>query len=82
MDVLRGGRGPDRIFARTAQGLGLDEEVKGQDRVYAGPGNDVVKVLESWGWYMPFLDCGAGNDTVVVPFRMVATHHCEHIVLP
>jgi Ca2+-binding RTX toxin-like protein len=82
IDVLRGGPGPDRIFARTGQGLGPDENVIGRDYVYAGPGNDLVKVVESWGWYLPFLDCGPGHDTVVVPHRMVVTKGCEHLVLP
>jgi hypothetical protein len=80
VDVLRGGPGPDRIFARTGRGLNADEQVKGRDRVYAGAGNDVVTVVKNWGWYMPYIDCGAGHDTVRVPFRMIATLHCEHIV--
>lgn len=58
------------------------EEAIGRDRVYAGPGNDVVTVLENWGWYMPFIDCGAGHDTVVVPIRMGAlTQNCERDVV-
>lgn len=80
--MLRGGPGPDRIFARTGRGLGPGEDVRGRDRVFAGPGNDVVRVAENWGWYVPYLDCGPGNDTVVVPFRMVSTYGCEHVVLP
>lgn len=42
VDVLRGGPGPDRIFARTGRGLGPGEDVRGRDRV--GPGNDTVVV--------------------------------------
>jgi hypothetical protein len=80
IDVLRGGPGPDRISARTGRGLGPDEDVIGRDRVYAGSGGDVVTVRENWGWYMPFVDCGPGDDTVVVPFRMIQTHRCEHVV--
>ena len=74
-DVLRGGPGADTINARVGP------HGRGADRVYAGSGNDTVKLVEVFGWYTPYVDCGPGDDTLMVPYRMVRQTGCEHIVL-
>jgi hypothetical protein len=75
VDVLMGGRGPDRIWARIGAGG------RGTDRVYAGSGNDRVTVVNTYGWLSPRVDCGPGNDTVVLPYGFDTIYpHCEHYV--
>jgi hypothetical protein len=74
VDVMRGGPGPDRINARVAR-------QRGQDRVFAGKGDDTVRLIEVWGWYTPRVDCGPGEDTLVVPYRFIPSEGCEHVVL-
>lgn len=74
-DVLRGGPGPDTINARVGP------KGRGPDRVYAGDGNDVVRLVETFGWYVPSVDCGPGADTLVVPFRFIPSTRCERLVL-
>jgi hypothetical protein len=69
-DVLRGGPGPDRINARTV------------DVVFAGDGNDLVRVLEvkAWAAY-PEVHCGPGVDTLVLPYGVYYGPHpdCERV---
>ncbi|GAA2146097.1 hypothetical protein GCM10009844_21730 [Nocardioides koreensis] len=69
-DVLRGGPGPDRISARTP------------DAVYAGAGNDTVRVLEIHGWEFPTIHCGPGRDTVIATYKGFGMSHCERMVAP
>lgn len=69
-DVLRGGPGPDRINARTP------------DVVYAGDGNDTVRVVETHGWDFPIIDCGPGRDTVIAPYTGFGMSSCERMVAP
>jgi RTX calcium-binding nonapeptide repeat (4 copies) len=74
-DVLRGGPGPDRIDARVGP------RGQGPDSVNAGAGNDTVRAVEVWGWAVPQVDCGPGEDTYVVPYRFIPSMGCEHVVL-
>jgi hypothetical protein len=74
-DVLRGGPGPDVINAR------IKPHERGRDRVYAGGGNDTVRLVEVWGWYTPYVDCGPGKDTLMAPHRMIRSTGCERVVL-
>lgn len=74
-DVLMGGRGPDRIWAR------IGASGHGTDQVYAGSGDDRVTVVNTYGWLSPLVDCGPGNDTVVLPYGFGTRYpHCEHYV--
>jgi hypothetical protein len=74
-DLLLGGRGPDRIWAR------IGTSGRGADRVYAGRGNDRVTVVNTYGWLAPLVDCGPGDDTVVLPYGFGTRYsHCEHHV--
>lgn len=75
VDVLRGGRGPDRIWAR------IGASGKGADAVHAGRGDDRVVVVNTHGWLSPVVDCGPGDDTVVLPYGFETRYpHCEHYV--
>ena len=72
-DLLDGGGGPDRIFPRFF------------DRVYAGPGNDTIKVVHTRPGSMdPELPirCGPGNDVVITPEGwppwFIEPQGCEH----
>ncbi|MGH3481218.1 MAG: calcium-binding protein [Nocardioidaceae bacterium] len=69
-DVLRGSRGPDRINARTP------------DVVYAGAGNDTIRVLEIHGWDFPTINCGPGRDTVIADYTGFGMSNCERMVAP
>lgn len=74
-DLLLGGRGPDRIWAR------IGVAGNGTDRVYAGEGDDRVVVVNAYGWLAPLVDCGPGDDTVVLPYGFGTRYaHCEHHV--
>jgi hypothetical protein len=75
-DVLRGGPGADTISARVGP------HGRGADRVYAGGGNDIVKLVEMFGWYTAYVDCGPGKDTLMVEYRsMIPSTGCERVVL-
>lgn len=74
-DVLRGGPGPDRINAR------IGPKGVGRDYAYAGYGNDRVRIVNTYGWAFPFVNCGPGEDTVVLPSGFDTTPAgCEHVV--
>jgi hypothetical protein len=66
---VRGGRGPDVIFARY------------HDRIFAGPGDDVVRVVELSYTRGTYINCGPGKDTVYFPYGwLLPTTSCERIV--
>ena len=67
-DVLLGGAGPDRITAR------------GYDVVFAGDGDDTVRVLDIVG-FSPKVTCGPGEDTVILPYGWYIGPFpdCEHV---
>lgn len=71
-DRLYGGRGPDHIFAR------------GRDFVYAGRGNDTIRVshLNPWtqGGRHTRVYCGPGEDTVIGPVNWFSKYGCEHVI--
>ena len=71
-DVLYGRSGNDKIF------------VRGNDTVYAGRGNDVIKPYKpSWGMVPVHIDCGPGYDRVIGinPWlvSLMKGHSCEVI---
>ena len=69
-DVLYGGPGADRISARTV------------DVVFAGDGDDTVRVLEVEAWKAyPEVHCGPGEGTLVLPYGVDYGPHpdCEHV---
>lgn len=74
-DILLGGRGPDRIWARIGSTL------NSADHVYGGRGNDRIVMVNTYGWLAPYIDCGPGDDTVVLPYGFgTRIQHCEHYV--
>ena len=67
-DLLYAGSGPDRVYARMF------------DKVYAGPGNDVIRYVGTRG-YFNFLqvDCGPGYDIVYGGWQAKILLGCEDL---
>lgn len=65
-DLLYGGPGNDLIFARFG------------DRVYAGRGNDVVRVRPA-AWQHAYVDCGPGYDHLYGSTWLVGHRGCEKV---
>jgi len=72
-DRVYGGRGPDRISALFT------------DKVWAGGGNDVIRVVESPAppWLIMVVDCGPGQDTVIwLEGEAFESKGCERVLTP
>ena len=74
-DTIRGygGRGPARINALF------------NDKVWAGGGNDVIRVVESPAppWLNMMVDCGPGEDTVIwLEGEAFESEGCERVLTP
>ena len=83
-DRLKGGRGEDRLFG----GKGKDRMIGGPgsnqlnmvDGVEQGsPGNDVIKARNG---QPDEIDCGAGDDRVIVDSVEDGVFNCETVVSP
>ena len=74
-DILVGGRGNDKIIG----GPGRDE-IGMRDGVEQGsPGNDVIYARDG---QPDEIDCGAGNDKVIVDRVEDGVYDCETVVTP
>jgi Ca2+-binding RTX toxin-like protein len=74
-DMLRGGAGRDHIWVR------IGPTGHGVDTAYAGAGNDRIRMVNTYGWVAPAIHCGAGEDTVVLPYGYdTKITGCEHLV--
>ncbi len=55
-DLVYGGPGPDRIYARAF------------DWVYAGSGNDTIRIVQMTFNMQTQIRCGPGYDTLIMPY--------------
>jgi Ca2+-binding RTX toxin-like protein len=83
-DRLKGGKGEDRLFGgpgkdRMAGGAGSNQ-LNMVDGVEQGsPGNDVIRARNG---QPDEIDCGAGNDKVIVDRTEDGVYDCETVVSP
>jgi Ca2+-binding RTX toxin-like protein len=72
-DTLSGGAGNDRLFGND-----------GTDNLFGGDGDDFIDAtfFEDGLGERDYVDCGAGDDTVVAGFRDTVLDNCEKVDRP
>jgi Ca2+-binding RTX toxin-like protein len=83
-DVIKGGSGDDRLFADAGGALmvggkGSDEFNMVDGEQVGGDGDDVIKARDGT---LDQINCGPGDDTVIVDEAEDGVFDCEQVIYP
>lgn len=83
-DAIKGGSGDDRLFADAGGALmvggkGSDEFNMVAGEQVGGEGDDVIKARDGT---LDQINCGPGNDTVIVDEAEDGVYDCEQVIYP